>query len=239
MPVLLLAQGDAQAKDLLRRVIEARYGVSPPAIDHIRLGFRGKVRTRVGPITTAVPLDVSAYFRFPSGIRWDFNVRPVGVSVQRGAEAFDGEIYRRIRGGGLTGVIDDTALVGSLQRRLWAMAGTLLTPLGEHFVKLNALGESSLKATNTLINDAVRLTIRSDFTVERVEIRCLNPDNATEQLFSLRLSEEQKPVDGLMLPARISAYWDNVAYFEVTPVGAENEVNLPDSVFTLSDTATQ
>ena len=33
MPVLLLARGDQDSKSLLRRAIEARYGLGPPAIE--------------------------------------------------------------------------------------------------------------------------------------------------------------------------------------------------------------
>ena len=188
MPVLLLAQGDPPAKDLLRRAIEARYGFSPPAIDNIRLCLKGKVRARVGPITTQVPVDMMAQFRFPSAMRWDFNVKTVGVSLQRGIEAFDGTTYRRLRSSGYTGSLIEPMVIDSLHRRLWAMAALLLTPLGEHFVRLKAAGEMRLEATNTLIDDTVQLLLRPDHTLDRVQVQCLNPDSGREQRFTLRLS---------------------------------------------------
>ena len=43
MPVLLLAQGDPQAKDLLRKAIHARYGLRPPALDSLHINFKGRL----------------------------------------------------------------------------------------------------------------------------------------------------------------------------------------------------
>ncbi len=235
MPVLLLARGDAQAKDLLRHAIEARYGFSPPAIDSLEIDFKGRVRAKVGPITTWVPVGIMARFRFPTAMRWDFSVRPVGVTVQRGVEAFDGSTYRHMRGGSAPNVIDDEALINSLQRRLWAMAAVLLTPLGEHFVELKATDSNSLEATNTLIKDCVTLRLRGDSSVERVDVKCVNPDTQKEQLFSLRLSEDQAPVNDVMLPCKISAFWDDTPYFEIEPERIENNPTFSDNVFSLAN----
>lgn len=233
MPVLLLARGDAQAKDLLRRAIEARYGFSPPAVDSLEIDFKGRVRAKVGPITTWVPVGIMARFRFPKAMRWDFTVRPVGVTVQRGVEAFDGTTFRHVRGGSAPSVIDNTAMISSLQRRLWAMAAVLLTPLGEHFVELKAIGSNSLEATNTLIKDCVTLRLRADSSLERVDVKCLNPDSEKEQLFNLRLSQEQAPINDMMLPRKISAFWDDAPYFEVEPGRVENNPTFSDAVFSL------
>jgi hypothetical protein len=235
VPVLLLARGDAQAKDLLRRAIEARYGFSPPAIDSLEIDFTGRVRTKVGPITTWVPVGIMARFRFPTAMRWDFSVRPVGVTVQRGIEAFDGATFRHVRGGSAPSIIDNIALISSLQRRLWAMAAVLLTPLGEHFVELKAVNGSGLEATNTLIKDCVTLHLRADSTLERVDVKCVNPDSDKEQLFSLRLSESQAPVNDMMLPRKISAFWDDAPYFEVEPKRIENNPTFSDGIFSLEN----
>ena len=37
MPVLLLAQGDPRAKDMLRKAIEARYGLRPVPLESLKL----------------------------------------------------------------------------------------------------------------------------------------------------------------------------------------------------------
>jgi hypothetical protein len=234
VPVLLLAQGDAGAKDLLRKAIEARYGIRPPVIESLRINFKGRVRTKLGPITTWVPVDATANFQFPTSMRWDFTVRPIGVPLQRGSEAFDGTTYRRTRGGGAPAVITDTQHINSMQRRLWAIAALFLTPLGEGFVKLTAKGTNSLDATNTQIDDTVSLFLRADNTLDYVQVACLNPDNEQEQMFTLRLSSDQSPVNELMLPCKISTFWDDAPYFEVEPILVESNPQIPETVFSLS-----
>lgn len=234
MPVLLLAQGDAAAKDMLRRAIEARYGLRPPALESLCLEFKGRARARVGPITTWVPVVTSVRFLFPSAMRWDFVIKPAGVGLQRGSEAFDGAVYRRARGNQSPAAIDDTAQVASVQSRLWAMAAVLLTPLGEHFVKLAVTGDSSFSATNTRINNIVDLCLRDNRTIDSASVTCLNPDSHKQQRFSLCLSEDQSPVNDFMLPRKISAFWDDDPYFEIEPVRAESNLTLEEAVFNLS-----
>ncbi len=56
MPVLLLARGDQESKALLRRAIEARYGLGPPVLETLKLQLKGRARAKVGPVTTWVPL---------------------------------------------------------------------------------------------------------------------------------------------------------------------------------------
>ena len=91
MPVLLLARGDQESKALLRRAIEARYGLGPPVLETLKLQMKGRVRAKVGPVTTWIPLEVTAYFKFGFSARWDYTARPVGVAVSSGTEAFDGD----------------------------------------------------------------------------------------------------------------------------------------------------
>lgn len=234
MPVLLLAQGDPHAKDLLRRAIEARYGASPPVIESLDIKMKGRLRAHVGPIAAWIPLELQARFRFPSAMRWDFTVRPAGLAVQRGVDAFDGAVYRRQRGSDPPEVIPDQNLVQSAQRRLWALAALFLTPLGDHFVRLSQADSRVFEAANTLINDAVRLHLRPDSALEQIEVTCFNPEAGRDQRFSLRLSAEQRPVDGVMLPCRISAFWDDEPYFEAEPARVVSNPDIPDSVFALA-----
>jgi hypothetical protein len=234
VPVLLLAQGDPQAKDMLRQAIEARYALSPPAIDHLKLELTGRARAKVGPVMMWVPLQIKACFRFPSAIRWDFIVRPVGVPVQRGTEAYDGETYRQLRGPRKAVIVDNPQLINSLQSRVWSMAAVLLTPLGEHFVRLEATGPASFVAVNTRFNDTVQLHLRADSSLKTVEVTCLNPDTDREQQFRLELSENQTPINDIMLPDKISAFWDDQPYYEVRPRAIENMPSVPDEVFTLT-----
>ncbi|MBZ0290993.1 MAG: hypothetical protein K8L99_00350 [Anaerolineae bacterium] len=234
MPVLLLARGDTQAKDLLRRSIEARYGVVPPAIENLEIDFKGRARAKVGPITTWVPVEITAHFRFPNAARWDFAVNPAGLTLQRGIEAFDGNTYRYMRSSSTALISENADLIYSLQQRLWAMAAVLLTPLGEHFVSLKYLSETNLEATNTLLNTTVNLRLRPDSSLEEACVQCLNPDNNRQQQFTMHLSQTQQPVDDIMMPTKISSFWDKDAYFEAEPTHVTNSTMIADEVFTLA-----
>ena len=234
MPVLLLAQGDPTSKDLLRRAIEARYGLRPPTLESLRIDFKGRVRAKLGPIATWVPVDATAYFSFPTAMRWDFAVKAVGVQIGSGLEAFDGTTYRSARGGKAAAVILNPDLISSMQRRLWAIASVLLTPLGEHFVKLSSPGQQTLQVTNTQIDASILLHLRGDHTLDFVEVGCLNPDSDTQQQFTLRLSDEQRLINDLMLPCKITSFWDGEPYFEVEPQTAEVNPVIPEAMFSLA-----
>ena len=89
MPVLLLARGDQDSKMMLRHAIEARYGLGPPAIETLKLQLKGRTRAKIGPVAAWVPLEGTAYFKFPFSIRWNFTMRPGGVALSSGEEAFE------------------------------------------------------------------------------------------------------------------------------------------------------
>jgi len=234
VPVLLLAQGDTTSKDMLRRAIEARYGLRPPALESLRIDFKGRVRAKLGPIATWVPVDATAYFNFPTSMRWDFAVRAAGVQIGSGIEAFDGVSYRSARGNKAASVIADPDWISSMQRRLWAIAAVFLTPLGEHFVQLRAADNNVLEATNTQIDTSIRLHFRTDNTLDFVEVNCLNPDSEKQQQFILRLSEEQRLINDMMLPCKIETFWDGEPYFEVEPQRAEANPQILEAMFALN-----
>ena len=235
MPVLLLAQGDPQAKDILRKAIEARYGARPPALDSLQIDFKGKAHTKIGPITAKVPVDVTAYFKFPTAMRWDFTVKPLKLPVQRGVEAYNGEIYRTVRGGKQATVITDEQQIDSMRCRLWAVAAILLTPLSDMVVKLTTTGDYSLKATNTKLNDDAEIFLREDYSLDHVLVNCLNPDTNQQQNYLLRPAEELVNVDDLLLPNKISVFWDDEVSFEVKPSAVQSNPEIPDSVFELKE----
>lgn len=235
MPVLLLAQGDAAAKDLLRNAIEARYGTRPPALDSLKIDFKGRSRVKVGPVKTWVPLDMTAYFRFPTAMRWDFVVRPMGLAVQRGVEAYDGETYRTVRGSKAATVVTDEATVQSMRRRLWAVASILLTPLSDLYVQLDAISEQQFGATNTRLDDRAEVTLRPDHTMEQVTVTCLNPDSGKDAQYAVQITEALVTIGDLILPARLSMSWDGQPSFEVEPTQIESNPDIPDQVFQLAD----
>lgn len=236
MPVLLLAYGDPQAKDLLRKAIESRYGLLPPAIEALHLRFKGRARAKVGPVTTWVPVDLAAYFHFPKAMRWDFTVKPLGLPVQRGVESFDGEVYRSMRGSRTSEMSAEDQL-DHLRSRLWAVAALLLTPLSEGHIKLSQAGANCFNATHTMIGEMVQVMLRPDHSIEQVQVECMNPDTHKRQWFRLRPSVEHVEIEGLRLPSKIAASWDDEPSFEVEPIGADNVVNIPDGVFKLEGEA--
>jgi hypothetical protein len=64
---------------------------------------------------------------------------------------------------------------------------------------------------------------------------CYNPDTDRHQRLNLEFAAEQSPVDGLMLPERVKAFWDNEPYFELSPVKVDINPDLPEELFTLGD----
>lgn len=233
MHILLLCQGDPAARDLLKRTIMARYGSSPLAIESLQVQFSGRSRVKLGPVKTWVPTASRAFFRFPSHLRWDFIVKPVGLPIQRGSEAFDGVYYHSVRRGSPATAVDDVAMVASIRRRLWAMAALLLTPLSDDGVQVSLTDSGAIEAENTRLGDAVRLHLRPDHSLEAVSVRCLNPDTEHEQLFRIVLSEELAPINGLMLPKKISLFWDDEPTYEAVATAAHLNPPLADDVFTL------
>jgi hypothetical protein len=233
MPVLLLARGEEEARDLLRKAIEARYGARPPAFDSLRIDFEGRVHARLGPIKTWVPLDVTSQFILPTSMRWDFTAKPAGVPVRRGVESYDGTALRTMSGGKPV-INEDPDAVVSLQKRLWAIAALLLTPLGDSFVELGTDGPDVLTARNTNLDATVSIRISTEtYQILEVFVPCMNADAGKEQTFILRPGTELISLDELLLPTKISAFWDEDPWFEVEPVSAENDPDIPASVFSL------
>lgn len=234
MPVLLLAQGDVASRDLLKKAIVARYGLRPPALESLMIQFKGRVRARLGPIATWVPVEATGRFLFPSAMRWDVMVKAVGLHVGSAIEAFDGQLYRTSRGGKSATTIENPDAIRSMQERLWAIAAMLLTPLGEDFVRLEMTGEAMLQARNTRFDGAVCLHVREDGALDQVKVQCLNPDSERQQVFRLQLSDELRSFDDLILPAKINAFWDDDPYFELEPVHTEANPTIPEAVFALN-----
>lgn len=235
MPVLLLAQGDQASKDLLRKAIEARYGTRPPALDSLRIDFNGRTRVKVGPVAAWVPLDMTAYFKFPTAMRWEFIAKPLKLPVQHGVEAYDGETYRTVRGGKAPTAITEPEQVSSMRRRLWAVASVLLTPLSDFTVKVEATGSHSLRATNTKLNDYAEIFLREDYTLDYVQVECLNPDTEKVENYIVRAADTLVTVDDLLLPAKLSTFWNDKPGFEVEPAKVESNPNIPASVFKIED----
>lgn len=237
MPVLLMARGDKDARDLLKKAIEARYGHRPPIIESLRVDFNGRTRAQVGPLSTWVPVEVTARFRFPDAMRWDFVAKPAGFPVRRGVESYDGDRLRSVRGSAKPDIIEDENIVASAQKRLWAIAALLLTPLGDHFVELSQIDDLSFAAKNTQIGVTVQVKVKPDYRLDCVQVKAVNPDNQQMQTLKLTAERELVVFDDLMLPGKVSLFWDDTPWFEVTPSAATNNPDMGTEEFTLGGEA--
>ncbi len=233
MPVLLLARGDQDSRSLLRRAIEARYGLGPPTIETLKIQLKGRIRAKIGPVATWVPLEGTAYFKFPFSLRWNFTMRPAGVALSSGEEAFDGEVCRTRHNRDPISVVNSAEQVASAQARVWTAGAILLMPLTEHYVELRLGGERNLDATNTDSRVTTRLSLNENHTLDSTMTECINPATGKRQNFSIQLSEGQEPVGDLMLPRKISVCWDNHPEFELAPVGVEINAPYNEALFRL------
>jgi len=237
MPVLLMARGDEEARSLLKQAIEARYGARPPAIDSLRVTFDGRAHVKVGPIKTWVPLWVMAQFDLPDKMRWDFEVKPMGMTVRQGVESYDGELLRTLRGDDNPEVIESADMIAGARRRLWAIAALLLMPLGDHFVELEYVGERSFRAVNTQIDAAVDVQLREDGWVECISVDAFNDETGNIEKYIIQAESEMVGFGDLLLPKQIQVAWGNQPAYEMQPTNAEHNVELAPSTFTLASSS--
>ncbi|MEO1643892.1 MAG: hypothetical protein AAFR67_01800 [Chloroflexota bacterium] len=235
MPVLLLCRGEPKAKERLRRVIEARYGTSPPAIERIIMRFTGKTRMKLGPIHSWVPASAQASFWFPNKLRWEFTAKPLGLPVQKHIEAYDGTTYHSRWAIGSDKDSVETRLLASARGRLWQMAAILLTPMSDHYIEVSDCGEQCIQADNIQLHDSVRMMLRENYSIEQVVVQTHNPDTERVQTLALKLSEDLVEVRDLRLPKQVNAFWDDKPYFELTPTEVELHPFMASDFFTLAD----
>lgn len=226
MPVLLLARGDTQGKDLLRRAIEARYGFAPPALETLQLRVEGRVRSQVGPFNTWLSLAADIYLKFPLALRREYRLSLLGVRLRSGSDSFDSMVYRQN-----DTVMTDPTIVASMQAQTWVMSALLLMPLTEQHVEIISKGERSIEATHTETDDHAVLHLGESYMVEQVTTQCIHPQTGQMCAFALQASKQQVTLDSLIVPAKITLLWDNVPYLEVQPVSAKPNVPLADSLF--------
>lgn len=234
MPVLLLAQGDTQSKDMLRRAFEARYGFGAPSLDTIRADLKGRVRAHLGPLSTWLPVDVTIAFQLPTQVRWEIVTRPVGVPLTAAALGFDGNQMFERKGGDVT-TDDSLARQRSLHAQIWAASCILLTPLTDDTVSLRAIDQRSFAATHNATGSVSTLVFNEDYTLASVSVQCLNVNAGREQTFSLTCSEGQMLVNDFNLPRKMVLAWDNEVEYELTPIRCEVNAPFEASYFRLSN----
>lgn len=237
MPVLLLARGDKEGRELLRKALQARYGLGAPAIETLILHLDGRARTRVGPLTTWTSTSTTAYFAFPGSARWDTTFRAIGVTLQSSAHAYDGSTYRHRNGRDPVVTAENPAHAQSARRWLATAAAMLLTPLAEQFIELKATGERSFDATNLDTGDTLSVSLHEDYTVDTISSRCLNPSQGhAEQLLTFKALDGLTSISDLMLPAKVAIQWGGDTKYEVTPVAVKINPSIDAAIFRLEDT---
>jgi hypothetical protein len=234
MSVLLLARGDSLAKDLLRAAIESRYGLRPPVLESLQLEVKGRMKGRLGPVSSWLPFSATLTFKLPLSFHYEYTLRVSGVPVKRSTQAYDGMVLRR-EGGNDSVVETDSHFIQSVQQRLWAALALLLTPLTESHVILHASGEHILEVTNAETDDTALIVLNDDNVVEYVQTTAYNPQTEENEVFKLEVSPELVELDGLMLPQSISCQWDDEPFLEIEPVEAQLNPRLDDDLFILDE----
>lgn len=235
MRILLLCQGTPVAKDMLRKAIERRYGMNPPVIEKLHIGFKGRAKA---PDGEWMPLSAQARFELPNKVRWDFVANDTRHDMQQGAIAYDGFSYRHTRDDANLEKITQTDYLNSMRSQLWSLATMLLTPLSDHMVKLTECGDFCLEAKNTQLNESTTIRLRDDYSVKSVEVPCWNPRTQRQQLYRLVMTRETAPVDGFILPKRLGAFWDKDPDYEMMPVRVERHPEFPPEIFNLGGVGT-
>lgn len=233
MPILLLSRGDQDSRNLLKQAITARYGHSAPMIDTVKIDLKGRSRVKLAFASTWMHTDATLFVKFPSSIRWDFTVRPVGLPVTSSSEAFDGEALRRSRMLRGAEVHTDTAALRSSQSRIWMVAVMLLTPLSDPAVQLAIKADNLLEVTHTTLGVCVHLLLNDDKTLNRVTTRCYNPLTEREQLYTLQAEGGQHVVNNVMLPSQINVLWDTELDMEMMPLHVDINPPLNEDFFKL------
>jgi hypothetical protein len=225
MPVLLLAQGDPEAKNKLRKAIDTRYGPRPVMVDSLAMAFKGRVKTRVGPVSAWSPFEAQTFHRFPQSLRLDWTTRAMGVKSSNTVETFDGEQYRQSRGGALE-LVDSPERLRLLRMRMWAMANAMLTPLSDSHITLENAGELGFAARHSNVSERCTIVLRPNATVESVEMVTVSVRTAARQALRIDFSPELTQFDDCLYPAKFRAFWNDDLLYEavMTCLRINNEI---------------
>lgn len=234
MPVLLLAQGDLAAKDILKGAIQARYGTRPPMLETMRIDFRGRASMKIGEARQFMPIDVTALFRFPNAMRWDLVVRPPGGVARRLIESTDGHSFYLSPDGKAPRLVTNAQQQHSMVRRMWAFAAMMLSPMSEMYVRLTEIDQTHFKATHLRFSDSVYVKVDGLSRLAQVHTHCLNPHAMRQQAYTLSFAKQQALVDGLNLPTKLRVSWDKRPFMELRPYAVEQDIHIPDSIFRVS-----
>jgi hypothetical protein len=230
MPVLLLCQGDDQAKAWLRRGIERLYGPTPPLIEGLHVHLTGHALGHVGPLPTRTPVEMTATRCEDGRLRLDLAHKPRGRQARLTIEAFDGQTYRLAQGDETT-VHPGGLYATSLRRRLWAMQALTLTPLGAPELMLSTIKTKEVSVRHRETEDEMLVEFREDGDVARVAIECTHPMSGTAQIFSLEPASQVLRQDGMAYPAGLRMIWDRQPMLELTTQTIDQDPETGDAYY--------
>ena len=195
--------------------------------------LKGRARAKIGPVATWVPVEGTAYFKFPFSMRWNFTMRPAGVSLSSGEEAFDSMVCRKRHNREPIIAVSDAEQVASSQARVWTAGAVLLMPLTEYYVELSMSGERELDATNTDAHITTRLTLKEDHTLDSTADRVYQPLHWQTAEFldsTVRRAGSHRRFDAA---AQNHCLWDSQPEFELAPVAVEINAAYSEALFRL------
>lgn len=234
MPVLLLAQGDPEAKNKLRKAIDLRYGPRPLMVDSLALAYKGRVKTRVGPVSTWAAFEAQSIHRFPQFLRLDWTTRSMGVKSTTTCETFDGEHYRASKGGVLE-TVDSAERLRLLRMRIWSLACGMLTPLSDSQITLDNFGDYGFSARHSQINERCTVMLRPDYTVESIELVAVNPRTAARQALRIEYSPQLAQFTDCLYPAKFKAFWNDDPLYEAVLERLRVNGEIPTETFRSSE----
>ncbi|MFC1961251.1 hypothetical protein ACFLYO_11160 [Chloroflexota bacterium] len=147
MKFLTLTQGDPIGLGLLKRLVEARYGVSPPAMRALRVTYQGRTEARLGPFMVPAKVEAIATYDFPNKMKWAFKVKLFFIFTSSFTTSFDGAaVYEMERTKAIQKT--DPDLVESARQRVWAESCYFISPLlAEHQAKVEGLDTRTIQAS--------------------------------------------------------------------------------------------
>jgi hypothetical protein len=234
MKILILAQGDPIGLDLFKKLVDARYGMSPPAMDALRVTFEGRSQARLGPLPLWARVKATATYQFPFQMKWEFKIKMLRIFNTSFATSFDGEaVYEKQRLE--IKRTSDEVEVDSARRRVWAETVFFISPLiADHQVRLEGVSSSSFRALAPGWPEiATEVHLREDHTVDHVDIERIDPVDNQRKIQRLRPVGELINIDGLILPQKLQRCWYDDMFMELVPVSVEMNPRLTDDEFVL------
>ncbi|MBN2470929.1 MAG: hypothetical protein JXN59_09405 [Anaerolineae bacterium] len=236
MPFLLLTQGDTIGLDLLKKLVDNRYGSSPPGIDALRVTYTGWSAARIGPLPLRAQVHAIATYHFPFQMRWEFDVRVLRFLNSRYTTTFDGTTVYEEQRAKITETTD-AAQVQSARARAWSEAVYFISPvIADHTVRVQSTDNHSFKVFAPGFPDlAAEVHLSDDNVMQAVEIDRLDPGDNSHKRQRIEPAGGLTRVDGLIVPAEMQRYWNNELFMSLKPVKIELNPDLTPETFTLKE----